>query len=125
MQRISQVIVNFRTAVIRQDMVEIIENLEGAVKIIEAGGAQHEVFIRPKRRSNPQNDAIHKIYRELSKKTGHTIGEIKEWSKTNHLGMKSIEVGGVIQEIPRSTTDLSKEEASEYIQLLETTLAGL
>ena len=116
---------NYRTDVIRQDMVEIIENVEQALKIREAGGSQHEVFIRPKRRSNPQNDAIHKIYRELSKKTGHTIGEIKEWSKTNHLGMKTIEVGGVIQELPRSTTDLSKEEASEYIQLLEATLAGL
>ena len=125
MQRPDQVVMNYRTDVIRQDMVEIIENVEQALKIREAGGAQHEVFIRPKRRSNPQNDAIHKIYRELSKKTGHTIGEIKEWSKTNHLGMKTIEVGGVIQEIPRSTTDLSKEEASEYIQLLEATLAGL
>jgi len=117
--------VNFRTDVIRQDVVEIIENIEGAVKIVEAGGAQHEVFIRPKRRSNPQNDAIHKIYRELSKRSGHTIGEVKEWSKSNHLGMKTIEVGGIWREIPRSTTDLSKEEASEYIQLLEATLAGL
>jgi len=125
MQRLDQIIVNFRTDVIRQDVIEIIENIEGAVKILESGGAQHEVFIRPKRRSNPQNDTIHKIYRELSKRSGHTIGEVKEWSKSNHLGMKTIEVGGIWREIPRSTTDLSREEASEYIQLLEATLAGI
>ena len=82
----------------------------------------YEAWIRPKRRSNPQNDQMHVLFREIAGKTGHTVGEIKEYAKLNFLGTKEVNINGVQTEIARPTSDLSKLEASDFIARLEALL---
>tara|TARA_E500000305_G_scaffold43603_1_gene33729 strand:- start:1299 stop:1655 length:357 start_codon:yes stop_codon:yes gene_type:complete len=82
----------------------------------------YEAWIRPKRRSNPQNDQMHVLFREIAAKTGHTVGEIKEYAKLNFLGTKEVIINGVQTEIARPTSDLSKLEASDFIDRLEALL---
>jgi len=85
----------------------------------------YEAWIRPKRRSNPQNDQMHVLFREIARKTGHTVGEIKEYAKVNILGTKEVTINGKPTEIARPTSDLSKLEASDFIAQLEALLHEL
>ena len=81
-----------------------------------------EAWIRPKRRSNPQNDQMHVLFREIARKTGHTVGEIKEYAKVNLLGTKEVVINGTKTEIPQPTSDLSRMDASDFISQLEALL---
>jgi|10_taG_2_1085330.scaffolds.fasta_scaffold04005_9 hypothetical protein len=95
-----------------------LDRINGAIRhALEKG--KYEAWIRPKRRSNPQNDQIHVLLREIAKKTGHTVGEIKEYVKVEFLGTKEVEINGNYREIPRPTSDLSTMEASDFIGQLE------
>jgi len=85
----------------------------------------YEAWIRPKRRSNPQNDQMHVLFREIARKTGHTVGEIKEYAKVNILGTKEVTINGKPTEIARPTSDLSRLEASDFIAQLEALLHAL
>ena len=98
---------------------EIGENLRNALAILELGGKQHEVTIKVRRRSNPQNDLFHVLCRSIADKTGHSEREVKDWAKSEYIGSEIIEIAGKPVSRLRETSALSEDEFSLLIQRME------
>ena len=119
MQRLRDVQLNYRSNVCPEDVDEIIENLNAAIRIAEQGGKTHEVSIRPPRRSNPQNDYFHSLVRDIASSTGHTAEEVKHFIKAEYLGYDTIVIKGVPIARPRETSGLTESEMTELITRTE------
>ena len=98
---------------------EISENLRNALAILELGGKQHEVTIKVRRRSNPQNDLFHVLCRSIADKTGHSEREVKDWAKSEFIGSEIIEIAGKPVSRLREISALSEHEFSLLIQRME------
>jgi hypothetical protein len=74
-------------------------------------------FSQPiKERSKAQNRYIWGVvYEMIAAETGYTTEEVHEHMKSMFLPRKFIEIGGVMQQITKSTTTLSTLEFNEYI----------
>jgi len=94
MQRFSDIQLNYREIATPQLLADILENVQAAVRIFQAGGKRHEVVIKPPRRSNPQNDKWHKLLRSIAAETGHSVEEVKHAVKTEFLGEEMFIFGG-------------------------------
>ena len=108
------------TRLIRAEFAdEIAENLSRALEIIALGGKQHEVTIKVRRRSNPQNDLFHVLCRSVADKTGHSEREVKDWAKSEFIGSQIVEIAGKPISRLRETSSLDENEFSLLIQRME------
>lgn len=56
------------------------------------------------------------VLKTISEETGHTSEEIHEYFKTELLPRKWVGIGGREREVPKSTTELTMPEFSEYLE---------
>ena len=77
--------INYRETVVKAKFDEIVANLIHAMDMHEKG-ERYEVWIRKRKRSNDQNDYFHKMLREISIATGHTVEELKHHFVTEVFG---------------------------------------
>jgi hypothetical protein len=96
---------------------EIAKNMVGNIR----GDENMEVIIQPhiEKKSDEQRGWFHFLCREMSKETGYTEGEIKEYIKAETFGSTVVQVGDIQREVTcssetdengkaRSKTDYSK-----------------
>lgn len=88
---------------------EIIKKLEG--KEVQLG-----IEKKKRKRSISQNNYYWLIVTLISESTTHTMEEIHEACRRKFLARKEITIQGETLLIPRSTTELSTVEFSEYIE---------
>jgi len=125
MQRFSDIQLNYREIATPQLLADILENVQAAVRIYQAGGKRHEVVIKPPRRSNPQNDKWHTLLRAIAAETGHSVEEIKHAVKTEFLGEESFIFAGKEHSRPRESSGLTEREMSDLITQTEALYADL
>ena len=125
MQRFSDIQLNYREIATPQLLADILENVQAAVRIYQAGGKRHEVVIKPPRRSNPQNDKWHKLLRAIAAETGHSVEEIKHAVKTEFLGEEVFIFAGKEHSRPRESSGLTEREMSDLITQTEALYADL
>ena len=70
------------------------------------------------KRTRDQNDLMWAICRAVAKETGHTAEEIKLRACYQLLGVEVFEVEGAIWAQPKSTSNLSKKEFSDFVDQL-------
>ena len=74
---------------------------------------------RKAKRSNAQNSYLWGVvYQLISETTGYTVNEVHEWGKRKFLPKKDIIIGSVLVQSTKSTTELNKNEMTEYIESL-------
>ncbi len=125
MQRFSDIQLNYREIATPQLLADILENVQAAVRIFQAGGKRHEVVIKPPRRSNPQNDKWHKLLRSIAAETGHSVEEMKHAVKTEFLGEEVFIFAGKEHSRPRESSGLTEREMSDLITQTEALYAQL
>lgn len=72
--------------------------------------------------SDPQRGKFHVLIREMSRITGYTEGEIKEFVKKDELGTRLVKIGNIEKEVTCSSeTDDNgkKRDKPSYSQLIE------
>lgn len=77
-----------------------------------------EVLIRPykEKKTGEQEAFFHVLCRELSKATGYTEGEIKEYIKRDVFGQREIRIGDRTTSVGISSSKLPREQYSELIE---------
>jgi len=101
--------INYRKEIYYSELGEIMENLVQAAKA-HVEGTTYEVTIRRRRRSNEQNDYFHKMLRDLSIHTGHTLEELKYHFVVEVFGLEEFEVKGKTYHRPVSTSGLPVDQ---------------
>ena len=69
-------------------------------------------------RTLPQNARFHAMCAERAEHCGYTPTEIKDYIKAEHGFRKTIEIGGVIKDIPMGTSEMNVEQLSFLIEEL-------
>tara|TARA_R100000808_G_scaffold3233_1_gene11671 strand:+ start:5587 stop:5946 length:360 start_codon:yes stop_codon:yes gene_type:complete len=116
--------INYRGTVVKAKFDEIVANLVHAMEMHDQG-ERYEVWIRKRKRSNDQNDYFHKMLREISHATGHTVEELKHHFVTEVFGTEEFEVGGVKYERPISTASLPVDDMVTLNSHVETFYAEI
>lgn len=70
------------------------------------------------KRTRDQNDLMWAVCRAVAKETGHTAEEIKLRAAYQLLGVDVFEVEGAIWAQPKSTSNLSKQQFSDFVEQL-------
>lgn len=73
-----------------------------------------------KHRSDNQNRYYWAVLSDLAKQTGHSSDQLHEWFKDAFAPRKFMTVGSEIRELPKSTSELTKEEFQEYVDRVTT-----
>lgn len=115
---------NYRTLLNENNLAEINQNIEQGLGLV-AQGHVYEVFIKPPRRTYNQNDYAHVLFSSIADKTGYTAEEAKYWVKGELLGWEIVTINNKSMPQPRSTSNLTKDEMSLFIERLEVLDANL
>lgn len=78
-------------------------------------GSVYEIYLRENKRTLSQNRYYWAWLEHVEQETGNDASELNEYFKRAHLPPKFITVLGKEIKVPRSTTELSKTEFSDFL----------
>ena len=78
-----------------------------------------------RRRSQSQNNLVHKWFDTIAKHTGYTADEVKELLCRQFLPTRVITLGGIEHEMRAETSKLDKLQMMEFMTRIEGWAAGL
>jgi len=98
---------------------EINLNIEQAIRSVDSGYQVYEVWIRPKQRSNVQNDKFHKLVRDIAIKQGESFQNIKYWLVFECFGLETFTINDKEYERIPATSGLSIDQMTYLISYTE------
>jgi hypothetical protein len=91
----------------------------------KSDGQRVTIKIGARKRSLPQNSYYWSVVLGIiSAETGHSVDELHEYFKAKFLGYSTAKILGEFVGVPQSTTRLSTQEFSDYIERIRAWAAG-
>jgi folate-dependent tRNA-U54 methylase TrmFO/GidA len=111
--------ISYRRPIKREHLEEINLNIEQAIQSASSGNQVYEIWIRPKQRTNVQNDYFHKMVRDIAIKTGESVENIKHYIVFECFGLETFMINDKEYERVPSTSGLHVEQMTYLISCTE------
>jgi len=111
--------ISYRRPIRREYLEEINLNIEQAIRSVDSGYQVYEVWIRPKQRSNVQNDKFHKMVRDIAIKQFESFQNIKYWLVFECFGLETFTINDKEYERIPATSGLSIDQMTYLISYTE------
>ena len=111
--------ISYRRPIKREHLEEINLNIEQAIRSADSGDQVYEVWVRPRQRTNVQNDYFHKMVRDIAIKTGESVENIKHYIVFECFGLETFTIKDKEYERIPSTSGLPVDQMTYLISYTE------